>query len=248
VRMKFNSPIDIALFIIEIIGCISFATSGAFKAIRKKADIVGVIILTLIEVFGGGLIRDLIIGQGAPHIFWDPEYLILSAVTVVISAIWYVVAYIKKSAWFVEKHRHDFWIYALDAAGVAVFVVCGCRVADASLAASTVISPSNTFGIYSYVIALGVISGVGGGMFRDVFVNEIPMIFRKYFYIIPCVLGSAVFTVMYRLLEERLMFLSVATGLLIIIGLRMLAIIFKWNLPPAKGYIETVQENNEPKK
>ena len=245
--MKFNSPIDIALFIIEIIGCISFATSGAFKAIRKKADVIGVVFLTLIEVFGGGLIRDLIISQNAPHIFWDPEYLILSAISVTLSLMWFIIAYVKKSAWFIEKHRHDYWIYVLDAVGIAVFCVCGCRIANASLATQTMIKSSNVLGTYSYVIALGVISGVGGGMFRDIFVNEIPMIFRKYFYIIPCIIGSAVFTIMDKQLGEKFIILSVIVGLVIIVGLRMFAIIFKWNLPPAKGYIEALKEDESNK-
>ena len=246
--MIFNSPIDIALFVIEIIGCISFATSGAFKAIRKKADVLGVVILTFIEVFGGGLLRDLIISQSAPHIFWDPEYLILAAVSVAISILWFCIGYFKKSAWFIEKHRHDFWIYALDALGIAVFCVCGVRVADASIATSAYIKSSNVVGSYVYSIALGVISGVGGGMFRDVFVNELPMVFKKHFYMTPCIVGTIAFTFMYRLLNPKYLLLSVVVGLVIIVGLRILAIVFRWNLPSAKGYNETISiEDNQNK-
>ena len=109
------------------------------------------------------------------------------------------------------------------------------------------IKSSNVLGTYSYVIALGVISGVGGGMFRDIFVNEIPMIFRKYFYIIPCIIGSAVFTIMDKQLGEKFIILSVIVGLVLIVGLRMFAIIFKWNLPPAKGYIEALKEDESNK-
>lgn len=237
--MFLNTPLDIILFVIEILGCVAFATAGAFKAIRKRADILGVIILTLIEVFGGGLLRDLIISQGVPHLFWDPEYLVFLGVSTTVTIIWFMVAYFRKSAPFIEKHRHDFWIYALDAVGIAVFCVAGVRVAYASLESFAI---TNVIGKYFYLIFLGVTTGVGGGMFRDIFVNEIPMVFKKHFYMTPCILGTTAFAIMYDLLPSKFLILSVSVSLLIIIGLRIIATIFKWNLPYAKGYNDSTDE------
>ena len=239
--ITFTSPLDIILFIIEIVACVSFATSGAITALRKKADILGVIILTLIEVFGGGLLRDLILQKGAPHIFWDPEYFILAAVTMVIAIFWFILAYFKKSAKFVEKHRHDFWIYLLDAIGIGVFCIAGVKT---SLA---VMDPSyQMISKIIFLTSLGVITGVCGGMFRDVFVGEIPMVFKKKFYMTPCILGTFIY-VLYMLLspDTSLEILFILLSLAVIVGLRVLAVIFQWNLPVARGYNQMVEEESK---
>lgn len=241
--LQFNSTIDVIIFIIEVIGCLSFATSGAITAIRKKADLIGIWILTIIETFGGGLLRDLIINQYPPKIFWDPEYLILVAFTVVVSTIWYFIAYFQKTASIIDSHRHDLWIYLLDAIGIAVFCLYGVQTACSSLEVQP-LDGATPFTEYFYIITLGVLTGVGGGMFRDVFIGEIPNVFRKHFYIIPCIIGTTVYALMFKANINNV--ISIMVGLAIIVVLRTFAIIFKWNLPSAKGY-NKLQEEKENK-
>lgn len=236
--LNFESGIDIVLFIIEVIGCISFATSGAITALRKKADILGVWILTLISIFGGGLLRDLIMGQ-TPHIFWDFEYLVLALITLIISTFWFLIAYFNKTAKFIDSHRHDFWIYLIDAIGIGVFCIYGVEAAS-----RTIPIDASLVGKYVYLISLGVITGVGGGMFRDVFIGQIPMVFRKHFYMTPCIFGSLIFSILFTLDVNHIVSICIGVGLIVI--LRTLATIYKWNLPVAKAYNQLLDnEKNE---
>ncbi|MCQ2772213.1 MAG: TRIC cation channel family protein [Bacilli bacterium] len=240
----FSSPIDIALFVIEILACISFATSGAITAIRKKADILGVTILTLIAVFGGGLMRDLFIQKGVPHIFWDPEYLLMAAVAIIIDIFWFVLAYSSKTARFVERHRHDFWIFLLDAIGIGVFCISGVRTAVVAMPADW-----NIVSKAVYLTITGVITGVGGGMFRDVFIGEIPMVFKKRFYMTPCILGTLIYVIyVLNASSANLDILFILVALAVIVGLRILAVVFQWNLPTAKGYNNLVEEQQKEQK
>lgn len=243
--MGFTSNIDIVIYVIEAIACVSFATSGAFAALRRKADILGVIILTLIAIFGGGLLRDLIINEGAPHIFYDPQYLVLAAIAIVICIFWFVIASIKKTAPFILNHYHDHWIYILDAIGIAFFCISGVRVAKASLVNSAFITSSNVIGQYVYLTCLGVITGVGGGMFRDVFLAEIPAVFKKHFYMTPCIIGTIIYVIMDNFLGEPYILLSISVSSLIIIGLRVAATLRLWNLPSAKALNEIMDQENK---
>ncbi len=235
--MNFKSTIDIVLFVIQVIGCISFSTSGSIKAIRKKTDILGIYILTLIEIFGGGLLRDLIINKESPHIFWDEEYLILAGISLVISTIWFIIGYKKSTAFLIEKKRHDFWIYLFDALGTSAFVISGCQ-----LTYSLCDQSLSIFSKAIFVISLGVITGIGGGIFRDVFCGDIPTVFKKHFYMTPCILGATLYALL--LIYDVNSIFSILISMSLIIILRILATIFKWNLPSCKGYNE-LKENND---
>ncbi len=233
----FKSSIDVVLYVIEILGVISFATSGAITAIRKKADILGVFILTLISIFGGGLLRDLIIGI-RPHIFYDQEYLFLALIGILVALAWFIVAYNKKTAPIIEKHRHDAWIFFLDAIGIGVFCVYGVQVAYNHLPTENI----NIVGTYVYLTTLGVITGVCGGMFRDIFLGTIPMVFKKHFYMTPCIIGSLVYALLYTNKVNQFLAIFISVGL--ITALRTLATIYKWNLPSAKAYNELVENKD----
>ncbi len=242
--ITFSSTVEIILFVIEVIGCISFATSGAVTALRKKADLLGVWILTLLSVFGGGLLRDLILHNGVPHIFWDPEYLWLALISIVISTVCFVLACIPKTAKGLEHHRHDFWIYAVDAVGVSVFCVAG-----AKLAYNALPSTIGIFETYIFVTSLGVITGVCGGMFRDVCLGEIPTVFKKRFYMMPCLIGTAVYTVFFlNNWGDSSGIVAILIGCGTIITLRILAVIFKWNMPVAKAFNTVVDEETKEQK
>ncbi len=241
--ISFKTPIDVVLFIAEIIACISFATSGAITALRKKTDLLGVWILTLIEVFGGGLLRDLILNKGAPHIFWDPEYLWLAALVIAISTVCFVLACLPKTAKYLEDHRHAFWIYALDAIGISVFSVAGAKTAFYALPEEI-----GAFETYVFCVCLGVITGVGGGMFRDVFVGEIPSVFKKHFYMMPCIIGTTIYAAfLINDWGDSYGIVGVALSCAVIITLRILATLFQWNLPRAKAFNTIMEEESKNK-
>ena len=226
--------VDIILSIVEFIGVISFAISGTVIAINKKADAVGAIFFALLTSFGGGMIRDIALGD-VPKILTVTRNYYLALVCIVVSLICFSFAFIPKTANFLTKHSHDFAIEFTDAIGLSVFCVFGVDVA---------IDLGYTNPIL--LIFCGCITGVGGGMLRDICSAEIPFIFRKHIYLIPTLCGATFYTLTYKHIPH-LASLLIAIG--IIIGLRVLAIKFKWNLPVPKGDGEgikdAVNENEE---
>ena len=220
--------VDIILNIVEFVGVISFAISGTVIAINKKADPVGAIFFALLTCFGGGLIRDIALGV-VPRILTITRNYYLALVCILISAICFTFAFIPKTASLITKHSHDFIIEFTDAIGLSVFCVFGVDVA---------IELGHTNPIL--LIFCGCITGVGGGMLRDICSAEIPFIFRKHIYLIPTLCGAIFYTLTYKHIPH-LASLLIAIG--IIIGLRVLAIKFKWNLPVPRGEGEGIKDN-----
>ena len=233
--LKFDSVFDLILFIIAIIGCISFGTSGAIKAMRSRTDILGIIVLTLLEAFGGGLIRDLVINKYPPKIFWDTEFHYMALTVIIVCIIWFIIAYRKKSAYFIDKHRHDPWIFYVDAIGIAAFCAMGSKTASQYIPET-----AGPVGAFIYVMVLGVITGAGGGVIRDVFMGRIPSMFKKHFYMTPCIIGCSLYVIV-SLIGAGVIISSLTCAFSIII-LRILAIKFEWNLPVAKGYDNLIEE------
>ena len=226
--------VDIILSIVEFIGVISFAISGTVIAINKKVDAVGAIFFALLTSFGGGMIRDIALGD-VPRILTLTKNYYLALVCILVSLICFSLAFIPKTANFITKHSHDFAIEFTDAIGLSVFCVYGVDVAIELGYANPIL-----------LIFCGCITGVGGGMLRDISSAEIPFIFRKHIYLIPTLCGSIFYTLTYKHIPH-LTSLLIAIG--IIIGLRVLAIKLKWNLPVPKGdgggIKDTVSENEE---
>lgn len=212
--------VDIILNIVEYIGVISFAISGTVIAINKKTDAVGAVVFALLTCFGGGMVRDIILGI-TPRILTNRENHYLAITCMGISLICFACAFIPKTADFISKHSHDFIIDFTDAIGLSVFCIFGIDVAlEINANANPVL-----------LIFCGCITGVGGGMLRDVFSAEIPFIFRKHIYLIPTLCGATFYALTIKHIPH-LVSMLIAIG--IIIGLRVLAIIFKWNLPVPK--------------
>lgn len=225
--------VDIILNIVEYIGVISFAISGTAIAINKKTDSVGALFFALLTCFGGGMIRDIALGI-VPKVLTDTNYYFLALTCIIVSFICFTLAFIPKTADFISKHSHDFVIEFTDAIGLSVFCVFG---VDAAI----------TLGHTNPILLIfcGCITGVGGGMLRDICSAEIPFIFRKHIYLIPTLCGSVFYTLTYKHIDN-LASLLISIG--IIIAFRVLAIIFKWNLPIPKGEGEGIKDaitNNE---
>ena len=189
----------------------AFAVTGAFKAIEHKADIVGIIILATITGVAGGTIRDVILGKDLPNSLIDPSYVIIT----VVSAIVIFLLHSK-----MKKHWNVFLKF--DAIGLGVFTVIGATFAY------------NMFGLNFLVIVLsGMLTAIGGGILRDVFVSQTPIVFVKELYASASFLGAAVFYLVILLTND--VYAGTISGLLLATGLRMVAMKYNWNLPKVKS-------------
>ena len=189
----------------------AFAVTGAFKAIEHKADIVGIIILATITGVAGGTIRDVILGKDLPNSLIDPSYVIIT----VVSAIIIFLLHSK-----MKKHWNVFLKF--DAIGLGVFTVIGATFAY------------NMFGLNFLVIVLsGMLTAIGGGILRDIFVTQTPIVFVKELYASASFLGAAVFYIVILLTSD--VYAGTISGLLLATGLRMVAMKYNWNLPKVKS-------------
>ena len=176
------------LLIFEIIGTISFAVSGAITAINKKMDIFGVIILGIVTAVGGGAIRDLVLGINPPVTFTSPVYAVVAAVTAIIVFIPAVLKFLHK-----KKAIYDYALLVMDSLGLAVFTVIGIETAV-----------SNTSEFNSFLLLfVGVITGIGGGVLRDIMAGNIPYIFVKHFYASASLIGAAVCIILWNLIGQE---------------------------------------------
>jgi len=189
----------------------AFAVTGAFKAIEHKADIVGIIILATITGVAGGTIRDVILGKELPNSLIDPSYVIIT----VVSAIVIFLLHSK-----MKKHWNVFLKF--DAIGLGVFTVIGATFAY------------NMFGMNFLVIVLsGMLTAIGGGILRDVFVSQTPIVFVKELYASASFLGAAAFYLVILLTND--VYAGTISGLLLATGLRMVAMKYNWNLPKVRS-------------
>ena len=203
-------------FIFEIIGVIAFSLSGALTAMKKEMDIFGACVLGMTTSIGGGIIRDVILGITPPTAFINPLYAIIGFL---IPAITYIP---KLQKFFTRKHKtYDFCLMIADALGLSIFTVVGVN------ACFDAIESPNVF----TVIFLGVITGVGGGILRDVMSLNLPKVFVKHFYACASLLGAVASFVI------RIYFSTVfatITGAIVVLTLRILAYKLRWTLPKPK--------------
>lgn len=205
------------MFVLELIGAAAFAISGAMAAIKRKADIFGVVFLGVITALGGGVIRDVLIGQLPPKMFISYAYLLAS---LLVSLIVFFDAYIRREKYFANKDKLSEINNIFDAVGLAVFTVSGMNTA---------------MGVSDNVIlilTLGVITGVGGGMLRDMMTNTMPKVLRKRVYAVASLIGGALYYVLHLIGVNDI--LSAVIGMVTIFVLRVLATVYKWNLPSVK--------------
>ena len=207
---------EILMLIMELLGTVAFAVSGTLVAARCGLDLFGVLTVGTITAVGGGIIRDVIIGQIPPTIFTNPEILILALIT---GLVVFIIAFINSKRITDLQQKIDSLNIFFDAVGLAAFSVTGVEVTCAAGHTNNVVLP----------IVLGVITGVGGGVLRDVLVNEKPYILIKHIYAVASLLGSVVYYVIGIRFEHQL--IGTIASVLLTITIRMLAAKFRWNLP-----------------
>ena len=202
--------------IIENVGLIAFAISGAVVAARKDMDLFGINLMALVTATGGGLIRDIIIDRIPPVMFVNPS---LTIITLITANIAFVVMYLKKPMPKGITPVYDKLLFWLDTLGLAAFTV------DGAFAGIYSDYSDNLF----LVAFLGVITGIGGGLIRDVFADKIPYVLVKHVYAIACIAGAAVTVLLWKYTGSEL--ISSLCGFSTIVLLRFLAMHFEWNLP-----------------
>jgi uncharacterized membrane protein YeiH len=196
--------------VLDLFGTMAFAVTGAFKAIEHKSDIVGIIILATMTGVAGGVLRDVVFGRIPPLAIVNPLYVVITVATAV--AMFFLYRSLK-------KHWNLFLKF--DAIGLGVFTIIGATFAY------------NIFGLNFLAMAFaGVLTAVGGGILRDVFVNEMPIVFVKELYASASFIGVVIF---FGLLAAGID-LNIATipSIIAATSLRLLAVKYNWNLPLPK--------------
>jgi uncharacterized membrane protein YeiH len=196
--------------VLDLTGTFVFALSGALAGVRRQLDLFGVLVLSFAAATSGGIARDVLIGAIPPAAISDWRYLAVSvfagAVTFYFSAL-------------IVRLSHAVLLF--DAAGLALFAVAGA-------------SKALAYGLHpAMAIVLGMVTGIGGGIARDVLLAEIPTVLRADLYAVAALAGAAVVVVGHLF---GLPVIPVTTaGLALCFFLRVMAIKYHWRLPTAVG-------------
>ena len=197
------------LLVLDLIGTFVFALSGGSAGVQRRLDIFGVLVLSFVAGNFGGVTRDLMIGAVPPAAISDWRYLAVSLLAGVVTFYW-----------FAALDRLHSSVLLFDGAGLALFAVSGTQKALA-------------FGLNPIMAALlGMLTGIGGGMVRDVLLAEIPVVLRADLYAVAALAGAAVVVV--GSLLHLPSTAATITGAAICFGLRVMAIQYGWHLPVAR--------------
>ena len=204
------------MFLLELLGTSAFSISGAIEAMKKGMDMLGVLVLGIVTAVGGGILRDIIIGVLPPTAFQNPRNALLAAGTAFLAFL--VGAMITRQQKTVQSNIWNRALLLSDAVGLGALTVHGIRSTQ---------ELSGDDGV-ALLLFVGVVTGVGGGLLRDIFAGNVPYIFRKHVYATASIAGA----VSYLCLEKTgyIGFAAIASLLLVVL-LRILAATFQWNLP-----------------
>ena len=201
-------------FLVEMTGTVAFAISGAMLAIERRLDLFGVVFLGVVTAIGGGVLRDLLLGQVPPLAFLNSVYFLVSALTALVV---FAAALLLRRRRGTSLPSNSSLLNIFDAAGLGIFSVIGVQ--------NTVAAG---FGDNLFLcLFLGMTTGVGGGALRDVLSGSTPAILRKHVYALASLAGA----LCYYLLRTRFPAGSIAVSTLLVILLRVLASRYRWTLP-----------------
>lgn len=192
--------------VFEIMGIVAFAVSGALTGIKKRLDVFGVLVLAITTAIGGGILRDVIIGNTPPLTFRDPTFFIISLVATV--GVFFTYRWL-------DRYKNTIQIF--DAIGLGAFT-----------ATSANLALQHSLDSLSIVTTIAFITGCGGSVMRDVLVQEIPYVFRQEVYAITTIIGAMVFYYSQRYFTDSL---PLYLCFIITTGLRFCCIKYRWNFP-----------------
>ncbi|UCJ15518.1 trimeric intracellular cation channel family protein [Pseudomonas sp. MM211] len=194
-------------YLADLFGVAVFAITGALMAGRKSMDLFGVLVIAIITALGGGTLRDVILDNHPVSWIRNDTYILVASLAAVGTVIWVRLT----------QPIHEKGLLIADAFGLAVFTVIGTEVA------LQYAMPSST------AVIMGVMTGVAGGVMRDVICNEIPLIFKKEIYATACLAGAVTF-VLLRMLETP-HWLDTGIAMLVVLVIRLAAIRWHFSLP-----------------
>lgn len=196
------------LHALDLLGVFVFALSGASLAVTRRLDLFGVLVLAAVAALGGGLVRDVLLDAHPPAALDGADYLLTTLVAGLL--VFFFSPLVERLAAAVRL---------FDAAGLGLFVAAGTTKAlDAGLGAAG-------------AVTLGVLTGIGGGVARDVLVGQVPTVLRREVYAVPAVLGAVVLVAADGLGLDRVRW-AVGAAVLVF-GLRMLGVWRDWHAPVA---------------
>lgn len=195
--------------VFDFVGTLAFAISGIRLASAKRFDLFGAYVVGVATAIGGGTMRDLLLGL-PPFWMTNPFYLLCSAF-----ALLWVIVFRR----YLVRQNNTWFLF--DTIGLALFTVTGIEK-----------TLSSGFPFWVAVI-MGTLTGAGGGVIRDVLINEVPLIFRKEIYALACVVGGLAYFICYRLGADNV-FTGIVCGAAVIVS-RLLAVKFRLQLPVLKG-------------
>ncbi|MCP2168686.1 trimeric intracellular cation channel family protein [Goodfellowiella coeruleoviolacea] len=197
------------LFVVQLVGIVAFAASGALAAVRARLDVFGIVVLALTTALGGGIIRDVLLGVHPPETLRTWPYLLVATVTGLIAV------------WFHPQLARLRWsVLVADAVGLGLFVTAG-----------TATALAHELPAYSACL-VGMTAGIGGGAMRDILLRQIPLVLRREIYALAALAGAVVVVCG---AELRLPEVPVTlVGSVLVVALRLLAIWRNWNAPTAR--------------
>lgn len=192
--------------VIDILGTFSFAVSGAFAAMERRLDPLGVLIISFVTAIGGGTIRDVLLGD------FPVAWLTNNTIAWVIATSTITAVFFSSTL-----KKFDKLLFLFDAAGLGLFTMIG-------------LQKGLQHGLSTGIcITLGTITGCFGGVLRDVLLNKVPLIFQKEIYASACIAGGLLFFMMRKL--QMADNLNYVVGILTTFIIRLLAVRFNWSLP-----------------
>lgn len=207
--IQYPATLHALVLVLDLCGTFAFALSGAMAGIRRRLDLFGVLVVAVAAATFGGIARDLLIGDVPPAALVDWRYFAVAVAAGALSFAWPEL---------IERLRNP--VRMLDAMGLALFAVAGTQKALA-------------YGLSPAMAALlGMLTGIGGGVARDVLLTEIPAVLRSDLYAVAALAG-ALAVVVGHLLGAPIV-LTALVGGVVCFGLRMLAIRRGWSLPVAR--------------
>jgi len=198
------------LVVLDLVGIFVFAITGALVAVRKELDLFGALVLAGVTGLGGGFLRDVLIGATPPAALADWRYLLVPTAAGVVSFVWHP-----------SLGRYERWVLLLDAFGLALFCVTGALKAV-------------EYGLGPVPAALlGMVTGIGGGMLRDVLAGHVPWIFRGELYATPALAGAAMAVLLRR--ADLALPIAATAGASVCLVWRLLAMWRDWRAPMPTG-------------
>lgn len=193
-------------YTLEILGTIAFAFSGALAGFNKKMDAFGIFVIAFVTAMGGGMLRDILIGNTPVVWMKDLTYLLVIGIGATVAIIF------RKNLMYLRKS-----LFLFDTIGLGIFTIIG-------------IEKGIEAELHPIVcITLGTMTACFGGVVRDILCNNIPVIFRKEIYATICILGGLVFFLLKEInLTDDLIYLFTSC---LIIAVRLLVVVKKWRLP-----------------